>query len=98
MGLLTNQITATAAQVAETGTGRVGKSAGVSIIKAGATAAIGSILAAFAMAGSALVFSAGMPVILGAVIVVPGFYLAASLVDAADNALGMKKTAAEWAR
>lgn len=72
--------------------------AGVSIVKAGATAAIGSLFAAVAMIGAAAVFTAGVPVILGAVIVVAGFYLAASLVDAADNKLEVKKTVAEWAR
>jgi len=72
--------------------------AGVSIVKAGATAAIGSLVAAIGLAGAAVLFTAGVPVLVGALIVVAGFYFAATLVDMADNAIGAKKTVAEWAK
>lgn len=72
--------------------------AGVSIVKAGATAAIGSLFAALAIAGVATVLTAGVPVLVGAAIVVAGFYLAATLVDEIDNMFEVKKTVAEWAR
>jgi len=72
--------------------------AGVSIVKAGVTAAIGSLFAAVAMIAAAAAFTAGVPVLLGALIVVAGFYLAASLVDTADNSMEVKKTVAEWTR
>lgn len=72
--------------------------AGVSIVKAGVTAAIGSFLAAFATAGLTAVFAAGVPVIFVAAAVVGGFILAAYLVDGIDNSFKIKDTVAGWAK
>lgn len=70
--------------------------AGVSIAKAGATAAIGSILAAGVLAGVALFGSA--PVWLAVGLVVGGYILAATLVDMVDETFDIKNTVGNWAR
>lgn len=72
--------------------------AGVSIAKAGATAVIGSAIAALAVAGVALFFTAGMPVVLGVMIVVGGYILAATIVDKIDSHFGIKESVAERVR
>lgn len=72
--------------------------AGVSIVKAGATAVLGSVFAAFAVAAASTFFVAGLPVVIGVLIVVAGFMIAASIVDAVDNQFSVKTTVAEWAR
>jgi hypothetical protein len=72
--------------------------AGVSIVKAGVTAAIGSFFAALATAGLSAMFVAGAPVILVVAAVVGGFMLAAYLVDNIDNHFNIKGTVAEWAK
>lgn len=72
--------------------------AGVSIAKAGATAAIGSMIAALSVAGAALFFTAGMPVVFGVMIVVGGYILAATIVDMIDSHFRIKESVAERAR
>ena len=76
--------------------------AGISITKAGVTAALGSL---FAAGGTALVTAAAVamgaaaaPVVAVVAVVVGGYILAAYIVDYSDNNLGIKKTAAEMAR
>jgi hypothetical protein len=70
--------------------------AGVSIAKAGATAAIGSILAAGGLAGVALFASAPVWVTVG--VIVGGYILAATLVDKMDETFDIKNTVGNWAR
>lgn len=73
--------------------------AGVSLVKAGATAALGSAFAAIGTAGMTMAFGAvGTPVILLVLVVAGGFVGAAMLVDMVDDGLDIKKNAAKWAR
>lgn len=72
--------------------------AGVSIMKAGATAVMGSIIAALMVAGAAVFFTAGVPVVLGMMLVVGGYILAATIVDKIDSHFGIKEAVAERAR
>ncbi|MBB3222145.1 hypothetical protein [Pseudoduganella umbonata] len=76
--------------------------AGVSIAKAGATAAIGSVFAAMAVVGvtaaAAAVGLAAAPVALVVGVVVAGYILAATIVDKADEIFNIKGNVAEWTR
>ena len=73
--------------------------AGVSLAKAGATAALGSAFAAFGAAGLAVIFGvSGVPVMLAVVVVVGGFIGAAMLVDLIDDGLNIKENVAKWVR
>lgn len=76
--------------------------AGVSIAKAGATAAISSVLAAVGVtlvtAGAVIAGTAAAPVWFVVGVVVGGYILAATLVDIADNAFGIKQTVANLTR
>lgn len=73
--------------------------AGVSIAKAGATAAIGSMFAAFGMAVVTGIAGAGAaPVVLVVLAVVAGYILAATLVDKIDDGFNIKNGMANWAR
>jgi hypothetical protein len=76
--------------------------AGVSIVKAGLTAAIGSVFAATSMAAitsTAVAFGAvTAPVALVVLVVVGGFILAAMAVDKIDDAFKVKQSVADWAR
>lgn len=70
--------------------------AGVSAAKAGATAALGSLLAAGV--GVALVAVGGAPVFFAVGVVVAGYVLAATVVDWADNYFQVKERVAAIAR
>lgn len=72
--------------------------AGVSLLKAGATAMLGSIFAAGITAALGLIFAAGVSALVAVGIVVGGFILAATIVDAIDGQFGIKEHVAEWAR
>jgi hypothetical protein len=73
--------------------------AGVSILKAGATAVLGNALAALGTAAlTAMVGVGALPVGIVVLIVVAGFIGAAMLIDMVDDGLGIKKSVAEWAR
>jgi hypothetical protein len=72
--------------------------AGVSIAKAGATAALGSVFAALGTAALATVIAGALPVGLVVFVVVAGFVGAAMLVDMVDDRLGIKESVAGWAR
>jgi hypothetical protein len=72
--------------------------AGVSIVKAGATAVIGRAFAALITMGGAAVFAAGMPVLLAAAIVVAGYILAATIVDVIDDTFKIKSSVADWVK
>lgn len=75
--------------------------AGVSIMKAGATAALGSVIAAVVTAGAPALFAAAgiaVPVLVVAVLVVAGYILAATIVDNIDNEFGIKQSVANAAR
>ena len=72
--------------------------AGVSIAKAGATAALGSMFAALGTAALATVVAGALPVSLVVLVVVAGFVGAAMLVDMVDERLGIKESVAGWAR
>lgn len=76
--------------------------AGVSLAKAGATAAIGSLFATVlssAAVGVVAAFGvAAAPVWIVALAVVGGFIAAAMLVDMVDDTLNVKSTVAGWAR
>jgi len=76
--------------------------AGVSIAKAGLTAAIGSAFAAVGMAGvTALGAAAGLaaaPVAVAVLVVVAGLIIAAYAVDKLDEGFKIKQTVAEFAR
>jgi hypothetical protein len=73
--------------------------AGVSILKAGATAVLGNALAALGTAAlTAMVGVGALPVGIAVLIVVAGFIGAAMLIDMVDDGLGIKKSVAEWAR
>lgn len=68
---------------------------GISVIKAGATAALGSVFAAFISVGLASgVLVASAPVALVALAVIGGYFLAAYIVDAIDERYELKKQAA----
>ena len=73
--------------------------ASVSVVKAGATAALGSLLAAgvFAAAG-AVATVASVPVVLVAGLVVFGYIGVAILIDLIDAAVDGKERVAQWAR
>lgn len=72
--------------------------AGVSLMKAGATAVMGSVIAALLVAGAAIFFTAGVPVVLGMAIVAGGYILAATIVDKVDSHFGIKEAVAERTR
>jgi hypothetical protein len=76
--------------------------AGVTIAKAGATAALGSVFAAVITAGIpamlALVGVTATPVLLLAAVVVGGYILAATIIDSIDNTLEIKESVAKAAR
>lgn len=72
--------------------------AGVSIVKAGVSAAIGSVFAAAATAGLSMLVAGAVPLAIIALIVVVGFIGAATLVDAIDDGLNIKEGVAKWAR
>lgn len=71
--------------------------AGVSIAKAGATAALGGLFAAVSMT---ILFTAGiaLPVAAVALVVVAGYIAAATIVDTLDSSLSLKERAAHLAR
>ncbi|MDW5416822.1 hypothetical protein R6242_09620 [Iodobacter sp. CM08] len=69
--------------------------AGVSVLKAGATAAIGGAFAAIISMGAATL---GAPVIMVVALVIVGYIIAAEIVDYIDNSTGAKESAAAWAR
>lgn len=70
--------------------------AGVSVGKAGATAAIGSLFASVLFSG--VVVAGGAPVLFAAGVVVLGYIAAAYLVDAIDDSLQIKNSVATWAK
>lgn len=72
--------------------------AGVSLIKAAATAAIGGAIASLITVALGAFFAEGAPVILVAALVIAGFIAAAYAVDMIDNTLQIKESAADWAR
>lgn len=72
--------------------------AGVSILKAAATAAIGSVLAALIVALLAGAIEVGVPVALVAVMIIVGYILTATFVDYVDDKFGVKDTVGNWAR
>lgn len=73
--------------------------AGVSIAKAGLTAALGSLFAAGTLAVvTALAGGAALPVALAVLLVVGGFIVAGHLVDKIDNTFNVKRSVAELAR
>jgi len=76
--------------------------AGVTIAKAGATAALGSVFAAVSAAAvPALLAVAGItatPVVVMAAVVIGGYILAATIVDSIDNTLELKQSVANAAR
>lgn len=69
--------------------------AGVTFVKAGATAVLGSLMAA---GFTALFATAAAPVFLVVVFVVAGYILAATMVDSADTTFQVKERAAAVAR
>lgn len=76
--------------------------AGVSIVKAGATAALGSIFAAVGMAalsaGAVAAGFAAAPVVAVVAVAVLGYIFAATIVDAIDNGFKIKESVADLAR
>lgn len=73
--------------------------AGVSIVKAGATAAIGALAAAIVTAVvTAASATVAVPVFAAVAIVVAGYIGAAYIVDMTDEAFDIKNTVANWAR
>lgn len=76
--------------------------AGVSIVKAGLTAAIGSVFAsvgiAMVTAGAVALGMAGAPVFAVVAVAVLGYVVAAKIVDEIDDGLSVKKTVANMAR
>ena len=76
--------------------------AGVSIAKAGVTAALGSLFAAggvaFVTAAAVAAGATAAPVIAVVLVVIGGYYLAANIVDYVDSALGIKQKTADMAR
>lgn len=72
--------------------------AGVSLVKAGATAALASVLSTMAFASVAAVMPVGLFVVVGVMIAVVGLLAAAYVIDKIDEGLGAKDAVAEWAR
>jgi hypothetical protein len=76
--------------------------AGVTIAKAGATAALGSVFAAVITAGLPVLLAtagfAATPVLLVAAVVVGGYILAATIVDSVDNKFEIKELVAKVAK
>lgn len=76
--------------------------AGVSMAKAGLTAAIGSVLAAAGVAAvtavSVAAGAAAAPVIAAVLVVVAGYVASAYVVDAIDETFKIKQSVAELAR
>ncbi|WP_332879576.1 hypothetical protein, partial [Massilia sp. S19_KUP03_FR1] len=72
--------------------------AGVSLMKAAATAAIGGAIASLITVAVGVFFAAGAPVIIVAALVIAGFIAAAYGVDMIDNAFQIKESAADWVR
>lgn len=73
--------------------------ADVSLAKAGATAALGGILAAALTAAAAAIFGvAGAPVFLVVGLVIGGYILAQTVVDKIDSSLEIKEKFAGIAR
>lgn len=76
--------------------------ASVSLVKAGATAVLGSLFAAGIFAGSAALAAfvgvAALPVLGVAAVVVGGYIVAATLIDLIDAAVDGKERVAQWAR
>lgn len=72
--------------------------AGVTLVKAGATAAIGAAFATLITMLLTAVFAAGAPVWLVAGLVIVGFIVAAKIVDHIDDDFNIKSNVAAWAR
>lgn len=76
--------------------------AGVSLVKAGMTAAIGSVFAAggiaLVTAGAAVMSLGAAPVIAVIAVVIGGYILAATLVDLVDEGFNVKQSVADLAR
>jgi hypothetical protein len=76
--------------------------AGVTIVKAGMTAALGSVFAAAGMAGltagAAVLGVAAAPVVAVVAVAVLGYIFAATIVDAIDDGLKIKESVANFAR
>lgn len=72
--------------------------AGVSVIKAGVTAAIGSAIAMLITMALGTLFVSGAPVLFVAALVVAGFIFAAHMVDRVDDRFNIKDSVAGWAR
>lgn len=73
--------------------------AGISIAKAGATAALGSLFAAIIGIGVAIASSViSAPVLAVAALVIGGYILAATIVDGVDEKFSIKEKAAAIAR
>jgi hypothetical protein len=70
--------------------------AGVSIVKAGATAALGGVIAG--VISAALVSVAGIPVVITVGLVIGGYILAATIIDLIDSSVDGKETIAKLAR
>jgi len=71
----------------------------VSLVKAGATAALGSLFAAGAVAFVTAAMTVGaLPVLFTVGIVVAGYVHAATLVDVADDCFNIKTTISDWTR
>lgn len=72
---------------------------GISLLKAGATAAIGGVLAAALTAVAIFAMgSAALPVAFAALAVIAGYYFAASIVDSVDEKYNLKNTVADWVK
>lgn len=72
--------------------------AGVSIFKAAATAAIGSMLAAGIVVGLGAIFTAGAPLVLVMFVVVAGYIWVANFIDDIDTNFNVKESVARWAK
>jgi len=72
--------------------------AGVSLVKAGATAALAGVLSSLAFASVAAVIPGGLFVVVGVAIAVVGLLAAAYIIDKIDEKIGVKSAVAEWAR
>lgn len=71
--------------------------AGVSLLKAAATAAIGSMVAAL-LVGLLAAAGVALPVALVALLIIVGYILVANLVDLVDEKIGLKDSVAGWAK
>jgi hypothetical protein len=75
---------------------------GITLLKAGATAVLGSLLASmflsWAVAGVVLVGIAAAPVLLIVGLVISGYIAAATLVEIVDSSVDGKERVAQWAR